>query len=84
MKRPDPRQRYPWWVRLTMLGAATRPALLFWAALYVIAAFVSLAVGLWLEEDLAYAALFSALFLIIGVAHWLTAMWLDRHGSWDR
>jgi hypothetical protein len=57
------------WVRLVTTGAGSRRALLFWGGLHFVAATVSIANGLWLVDDLAYAAGFSVMFLVLSSAH---------------
>ena len=78
-----PPSRYPWWVRLMTLGAASRRALQFWAALYTLTAIGSVLYAIAFEDDLTYGMVFAIVFITLAGAHWLAIRWIDRHGSWQ-
>jgi hypothetical protein len=82
MDGPVPRQRYPWWVKVSLWGSADRAAV--WAFVWMC---VVMAVGCVVYAVLAPDARFFGLgvvSLLGALAYWLSIRWVDRHGSWER
>jgi hypothetical protein len=80
MSDPVPRDKYPWWVRLSIWGLPNRAAV--WGFVWLSAA---LALG-----SVVYALIAGNPVMFVGLAfvvaallYWLAIRWVDRHGSWD-
>ena len=84
-----PPAAYPWWVKLCMIGARSRRAMV--AYMWLSAAAAVLLVGLavinagTLRASTATILWVGAAALALAVPwYWLAIRWIDSHGSWDR
>ena len=78
--------RYPWWVRITLIGGRNRRHAWTYFWLSVVASPISLAYALFIARSPVglitglVAGLFA--FPLSALAYWLTIRWMDRHGQW--
>ena len=80
-----PPERYPWWVRFTLIGARTRERqwLFFWLSLLLAPISVYYALFLARTPGSLTAGLIGGIGLLIAaLMYWLTIRWMDRHGTW--
>ena len=81
-----PSDRYPWWVKLTLLGSKTRQSQWFWFSFEIFVAIVLIYLAL-TETNLtgrivqAVAAFWAVL---LAAASFATIRWMDEHGEWGR
>ena len=84
MSRATPPERYPWWVRLTLLGSRTRRSQWFWVAFEALAGVVLLWLAL-TETSPTGRILYliaAAWAFVVAVASFGTILWIDRNGEW--
>ncbi len=84
MRGSIPPERYPWWVKFSLLGAGTRRSQWFWVGLSIAAGillfvFAADTVG---PARIVYVIAAAWAFVAAGL-YWSTIRWMDRHGSWD-
>jgi len=72
------RAKYPWWVKLSILGVPGRSGL--WACVMISLALgvAGLVCGL---QNARYLP--GALFTLAAIPYWQSIRWIDTHGSWD-
>ena len=80
-----PPERYPWWVRLSLLGAQSRISQWFWVgasllATVILFVFAAGETGI-VRALFAFAALWG---LVAAGLYYFTIRWMDRHGTWPR
>jgi hypothetical protein len=83
-QQPVPPERYPWWVKLTLLGFRTRRSQWIWVSFEVLTIFVLVYLAL-TETDGATRALYliAALWaFIVAAVSFRTITWVDRNGEW--
>ena len=73
------RDRYPWWVKVSLWGVPGRGGLWGFVALSVAGAIGCFIYGF---RD-ARSFYFPVPLLIAGLLYWSAIRWVDRHGSWD-
>lgn len=77
MEKPVPRDQYPWWVKVSIMGVPGRNGLWVFVALSILAAFGCVVYGFWDSRFF-----FGMAFLLSALMYWLSVRWIDRHGSW--
>ena len=83
MEQRVPPERYPWWVKLTLLGARTRRSQWFWIGFEIVVGVALVWVALsetGVGRQLNVVAAAWA-FLVAGVSY-VTILWIDRNGVW--
>lgn len=69
----------PWWVRVSLWGVPTRPAMWVWFATAILSALATTSYGLvsgrapWLA---------GALMCFAAIPYWMTIRWMDAHRAW--
>jgi hypothetical protein len=77
-----PREKYPLWVKFTILGgASSRNKALVYFALTIAISLVALI--LWLGNERMYWLAIGVIGIALSVLYPLTIRWIDRHGTWD-
>ena len=78
-----PPERYPWWVKFSLLGAQTRTSQWFWVAASLLVGFVLIWFALGDEGIARILILIAASWSFVTTALYLaTIRWMDRHGTW--
>lgn len=80
-----PADRYPWWVKICLIGGRSRAAQWLYAGLSIVAAGICgllLAVADPRPTTAALLAFGGVGFIVSAVWYLLTILWIDRHGSW--
>jgi hypothetical protein len=75
-----PRDRYPWWVRVSLWGLPGRAAVWAFVGLSLLAAVGCCVYAAWVGNPRWYAG---ALLLLAALMYWLSIRWVDRYGSWE-
>jgi hypothetical protein len=85
-----PREHWPWWVKVSLIGSSSRRAQWFWAGASAISGAVLLALAATQPRADVMEALTTIVFLIAAVLafvaaaiYWSTIRWMDRHGDWE-
>lgn len=83
MRGPIPPERYPWWVKLTLLGSRTRRSQWFWIGFEMIvgAVLVVLAIDEAGPGRILFLVAATWAFLV-AAASIATIGWIDDHGRW--
>jgi hypothetical protein len=81
MEAKTPRERYPWWVKLSLWGLPNKASVWAFVGISVLCAFGCAAFAMLAGNPVWYAGL---LFLVAALIYWLSIRWVDSHGSWDR
>ena len=84
MEQRVPPDRYPWWVKLSRLGASSRRSQWFWVVFEFVGAGVLVYFAITEPDSSAVYLVFAALAIAIGVLSITTIFWMDRHGEWPR
>jgi predicted transporter len=79
---PDkiPRQRYPWWVKVSLWGLSTKASAWVFVGLSLMYVVGCVAYAVTAGDPRWYAGL---LFLLAALIYWLSIRWVDQHGSWE-
>lgn len=86
MDQRVPRDQYPWWVKVSLMGAGSRSAQWIFVWLSLLAAVGSIAYGLVVSRStlgVIIAVVGGVGFVISAAMYWLTIRWIDRHGTWS-
>jgi hypothetical protein len=86
MHDPVPRERYPWWVKFSLIGVSGRGGQWIFVWLSLASAVACIAYGLLnLDRTLGTFVLFigGIGFPLAAAMYWLTIRWIDRHGTWS-
>lgn len=79
-----PPERYPWWVKFTLLGSRTRRSQWFWIGFEVVVglALIWTAFGETGAGRQLYVIAAGWAFLLAAVSY-ATIVWVDRNGEWN-
>ena len=77
MEQRVAKDEYPWWVKLSLMGAPGRAGLWVFVALSLLLG--ACGVYLSLGDPQYWPAI---LFAFAAVPYWLSIRWVDRYGSW--
>jgi predicted transporter len=76
-----PRERYPWWVKVSLWGLPNKASVWAFVCLSLICAVGCVVYASTAGNPRWYAGL---LFLLAALIYWLSIRWVDSNGSWDR
>lgn len=84
--QPVPPERYPWWVKLTLMGSRTRRSQWLWISFELFVGLVLIYLALTETSGVArilqfFAALWALTLAAVSV---FTIQWVDRYGEWPR
>lgn len=80
-----PSDRYPWWVRFSLMGGRTRSRQWFWTGLSIVAGILLIVFAADRVGPARIVYLLAAAWAFVAATlYWSTIRWMDRHGSWDR
>lgn len=76
-----PRERYPWWVKLSLWGLPNKASVWAFVGVSILCAIACVGYAASAGKPAWYAGL---LFLVAALIYWQSIQWVDHHGSWDR
>ena len=77
-----PRDQWPWWVKVGLIGSPSRKAMWAWVAASIVFGVAAAAYGL-TSDRLHYTIGGAIGGGVAALMYWLTIRWIDRHGSWE-
>ena len=79
-----PPERYPWWVKLTLLGSRTRRSQWFWIGFELVVGAVLLALAIDTGAGRVLYLIAAIWAFVVAAMSYATILWIDRNGEWNR
>jgi hypothetical protein len=78
-----PPERYPWWVKFSLIGAKSRSSQWFWVFASLGAAVLLIVLGFMETGPWRYLLGLAAIWAFIAAGlYYFTIRWMDKHGAW--
>ncbi len=79
-----PPERYPWWVKVTLLGSRTRRSQWFWIGFELVTGAVLVALALDTGDGRVLYVIAAIWAFVVAAMSYATILWIDRNGEWAR